>query len=106
MSLSELIRRGVAPNVANTKAANPANDGALEAPAYSGLAKLAGLALATLMSESGEQWREFESLLAIVAPAYNTASHEYAEIREAARGDLASALIAYRLLARQVATNA
>ena len=53
-----------------------------------------------------EQWREFMSLLGIVGPAYNTASHEYAEIREAARGDLASALIAYRVSARQVAANA
>ena len=53
-----------------------------------------------------EQWHEFMSLLGIVGPAYNTASHEYAEIREAALGDLASALLAYRTLARQVAANA
>jgi hypothetical protein len=102
MSLSDLIRRGVAPNVANAKAANPANDGAFEAPAYSGLAKLAELALATPISESGEQWREFESLLAIVAPAYDTQSPELDEIRAVARGDLASALIAYRLMAKQI----
>lgn len=55
---------------------------------------------------AAEQWREFMSLLGIVGPAYNTASHELDEIREAARGDLASALIAYRVLARQVAANA
>ena len=48
------------------------------------------------------QWREFESLLAIVGPAYNTPEHEYAEMREAARGDLANALIAYRSLAKQI----
>lgn len=48
------------------------------------------------------QWREFELLLAIVAPAYNTAANEYDEIREAARNDLASALIAYRLMAKEV----
>lgn len=106
MSLSDLIRRGVAPKVANAKAANPANDGAFEATVYSGLAKLAGLALATSVSECSEQWQEFESLLEIVAPAYNTPAHELDEIREAARNDLASALIAYRVLARQVAANA
>ena len=49
-----------------------------------------------------EEWQEFESLLEIVAPAYNTASHELAEIRDTARNDLASALIAYRLMAKQI----
>ena len=102
MSLSDLIRRGVAPNVANAKAANPANEHALKAPAYSGLAKLAGLALATPLSENGEHWQDFESLLEIVAPAYNTPAHELDEIRETARSDLASALIAYRLMAKEV----
>jgi hypothetical protein len=102
MSLSDLIRRGVAPNVANAKAANPANDGAFEATVYSGLAKLAGLALATPISESGEQWQEFEALLEIVAPAYNTAANEYDEIREAARNDLAWALVVYRFMAKEV----
>ena len=48
------------------------------------------------------QWREFESLLAIVGPAYRTPEHEYAEMRAAARSDLACALNAYRELARQV----
>ena len=52
------------------------------------------------------QWLEFERLLAIVAPAYRTPAHEYAEMRAAARGDLACALIAYRELARQVDANA
>jgi hypothetical protein len=52
------------------------------------------------------QRREFETLLAIVAPAYNTPAHEYAEIRAAARDDLDCALIAYRDLARQVDANA
>jgi hypothetical protein len=51
-----------------------------------------------------EQWREFESLLAIVAPAYNTPAHELDEIRETARNDLASALIAYRLMATEIRT--
>jgi hypothetical protein len=104
MSLSDLIRRGVAANTANAKAANPANDGAFEAPTYSGLAKLAELALATSVSECGEEWREFESLLAIVAPAYNTPAHELDEIREAARRDIASALIAYRPMAKEIRT--
>ena len=53
-----------------------------------------------------DQWREFESLLAIVGPAYRTPDHEYAEMRTAARNDLACALLAYRTLARQVAANA
>lgn len=42
---------------------------------------------------------EFERLLAIVAPAYNTPAHEYAEIRAAAAGDMAAALAAYRSMA-------
>jgi hypothetical protein len=45
------------------------------------------------------QWREFESLLAIVAPAYKTPAHELDEIREAARTDLTAALIAYQTMA-------
>ena len=102
MSLADLIRRGVAATVANAKAANSANGEAFEATAYSGLAKLAGLALATPLSENGEQWREFESLLAIVAPAYNTPAHELEEIRDTARNDLTSALIAYRVMAKQI----
>lgn len=49
------------------------------------------------------QWAEFESLLSIVAPAYNTPADECAMIREVARGDLACALMAYREIARQLA---
>lgn len=45
-------------------------------------------------------WREFEALLAIVAPAYNTPAHEYAEMREAARRDLPAAIHAYRDMAK------
>jgi hypothetical protein len=51
-----------------------------------------------------EQWQEFDSLLEIVAPAYNTPAHELDEIREAARRDIASALIAYRLMAKEIRT--
>ena len=102
MSLADLIQRGVAAIVANAKAANSANGDAFEATAYSELAKLAGLVLATPLSENGEHWREFESLLAIVAPAYNTPTHELAEIRETACNDLAAALIAYRFMAKQI----
>ena len=102
MSLSDLIRHGVTATVANAKAANSANGDLFEATAYSGLAKLAGLALATPLSENGEHWQDFESLLEIVAPAYNTPAHELDEIRETARSDLASALIAYRLMAKEV----
>ena len=47
-------------------------------------------------------WREFESLLKVVAPAYNTPAHELEEIRDTARNDLASALISYRLMAKQI----
>jgi hypothetical protein len=49
-----------------------------------------------------EQWREFDALLEIVAPAYNTAANEYDEILEVARIDLASALTAYRFMAKEI----
>jgi hypothetical protein len=52
--------------------------------------------------DDSEKWREFESLLEVVAPAYNTPAHELDGIREAARNDLASALVAYRLMAKEV----
>jgi hypothetical protein len=52
--------------------------------------------------DDSERWREFESLLAIVAPAYNTRTPELDEIRETARNDLESALIAYRLMAKKI----
>ena len=48
------------------------------------------------------QCQEFEALLSIAAPAYNTPANELDEIREAARNGLASALIAYRLMAKQI----
>lgn len=51
---------------------------------------------------TGDQWREFEKLLAIVAPAYNTPAHEYAEIRETAAGDMAAAIETYRSMAKQI----
>lgn len=57
-------------------------------------------AKSTIVSEL--QWAEFESLLAIVAPAYNTPQDECEMIRELARGDLLGALVAYREIARQV----
>ena len=50
-----------------------------------------------------DQWREIESLLAIVGPAYRTPEQEYVEMRSAARGDLANALPCFRELARQIA---
>lgn len=55
-----------------------------------------------IFQSTRDQWREFESLLARVAPAYNTPVHEYAEIREAAARDLAAALECYRLMAKQI----
>jgi hypothetical protein len=48
------------------------------------------------------QWQEFEALLAVVGPAYNTPPHEYDWAREEARGDLEAALVSYRELAAQV----
>jgi hypothetical protein len=49
-----------------------------------------------------ESWRELESLLTIVAPAYRTPLHELDAIRDTARNDLASALVAFRLMAKEV----
>lgn len=48
------------------------------------------------------RWREFESLLAVVGPAYRTPAHEYAEMRECALGDLANALTCYQSMAKQI----
>lgn len=46
-----------------------------------------------------DQWREFASLLNVVAPAFNTPADEYAEIQRAARQDLQAALVSYRMMA-------
>ena len=51
------------------------------------------------------QWQEFESLLASVAPTYNTPAHELDEIRVVARIDLSAALCAYRAMAKQMHPN-
>ena len=48
------------------------------------------------------QRREFEALLSIVAPAYNTLAGEYMEIRAAAAGDMAAAIQSYRIMAKQI----
>ena len=55
--------------------------------------------------QHAEQLREFESLLAIVGPAYNTPANEYADIREAARRDPSGAIATYRELAKQHETE-
>ena len=55
--------------------------------------------------EISEQWREFESLLAIVAPAYRTPPPQYGQIRDTARHDLNAALTAYREMAAQLERN-
>ena len=47
-------------------------------------------------------WREFESLLAIVAPAYKTPAHELDEIRAVAKCDLPAAILAYRTMANHI----
>ena len=52
-----------------------------------------------------EQWREFESLLAIVAPAYKTPENELDEIRAAAKADLSAAILAYRTMANHIKGN-
>ena len=57
------------------------------------------------LRDISDQWQEFESLLAIVGPAYRTPEHEYALIRAAARGGLADALTAYRAMAAQIDPN-
>ena len=44
------------------------------------------------------QWKEFESLLAIVAPAHDPPIHELWEIRKAAKLDLSAAICSYRLM--------
>jgi hypothetical protein len=55
MNLLNLIRHGAISDVAGVataKAANPANDGAFEAPTNLGLAELAGLAVASSINET------------------------------------------------------
>ena len=99
MSLTDLIRKPVAGSIATAIAATSAirqldEDGTV--------ARIATIAIANSSTNEADQWREFESLLAIVAPAYNTPAHELDEIRETARNGLASALIAYRLMAKQI----
>lgn len=46
--------------------------------------------------------QEFEALLSIVAPAYNTPAHEYAEIRETAAGDFEAALETFANMVKQI----
>lgn len=48
------------------------------------------------------RWQEFESLLAIVAPAYKTTAYELDVIRITARTDLSAAICAYRAMARRI----
>ena len=48
------------------------------------------------------RWREFESLLAVVGPAYRTPAHEYDVIRATARQGLPAALDSYRDMAKQI----
>jgi hypothetical protein len=55
---------------------------------------------------NASQWREFESLLAIVGPAYRTPEDQYPLIREVAGLDMFAALLYYRDLAKQVQEHA
>ena len=103
MSLADLIRKPSYGNIATAIAATPA----IRQPDVVGtVARIATVAIADLTTQEADQWLEFESLLAIVGPAYRTPELEYVEIRTAARGDLACALAAYRELARQLVANA
>jgi hypothetical protein len=45
---------------------------------------------------------EFERLLSIVAPAYDTPASQYQEIRSVAAGDIAAAISAFRIMAKQI----
>lgn len=98
MTLAALIRRGGIANPANANPANSAND---EIERTGSLARLATLALASTTGPNADDWREFESLLAIVGGAHQFSLEDYILARTAARGDLSDALMAYRELARQ-----
>ena len=50
-------------------------------------------------------WLELESLFTTVGPAYRTPEHEYDEMRECARADLANALTCYRAMAAAIKRN-
>jgi len=52
---------------------------------------------------SADQWREFESLLAIVGAAYRTPASQYQEIRAVAARDIGAAIESYRIMAKQIA---
>lgn len=54
---------------------------------------------------SNDNWREFETLLNLVAPAFNTPAHEVAAIRQAALRDLSAALSSFRQMANQTQGN-
>jgi len=58
-------------------------------------------AFGDISQNTSDRWREFESLLAIVAPAYNTPAHEYAEIRETAAGAFKAALETFTNMAKK-----
>ena len=99
MKLATLIRTGVLAGFANANAAKPANDAGNP---DSSLAALATFALANSKDVNPVQWQEFERLLVIVAQAYKTPAHEYAEMRKAAMHDLDAALTTYRSIAKQL----
>ena len=103
MRLADLIRKPIAGSIA-TAIAIAATPAIRQADVVGTVARIATVAIANSTTQEADQWREFEMLLAIVAPAYNTASHELDEIRETARNDLSSALIAYRFMAKEIRT--
>lgn len=61
--------------------------------------------VAVPLRDISEDWREFESLLAIVGPAYIVTEAEYELIRDAAMRDLENALYSYRQMAEQIERN-
>ena len=104
MSLLATLRKRRSERVATATPATFATHGRSNRPT---VATVATVAVAKDVKDAAlaDPWREFENLLAIVAPAYNTPAHEYAELREVARGDLANALVYYRNEAKRIEAN-
>jgi hypothetical protein len=54
-----------------------------------------------ILESRHDDWLELERLLACAVATFKIPVHEAAEMRELARNDLANALSAYRVMARQ-----
>ena len=99
MTLAAMIRKRPPGTIATAIPAIPAIS---REQSTGTVARIATIAVANGASVQDASRQEFERLLAIVGPAYRTPATEYAEMREAARGDLENALVAYRELAKQI----